>query len=32
MYWLIKRGVKTGWLLVIAIVGGVILSALGILA
>lgn len=32
MYWLIKRGVKTGWLLIIAIVGGVLLSALGILA
>lgn len=32
MYWLIKRGVKTGWLLIIAIVGGVVLSALGILA
>lgn len=32
MYWLIKKGVNTGWLLVIAIVGGVALSALGILA
>ncbi|MBM6779049.1 PTS system mannose/fructose/sorbose family transporter subunit IID [Collinsella tanakaei] len=32
MYWLIKRGVKTGWLLVIAIVGGIVLSALGVLA
>ena len=32
MYWLIKKNVGTGWLLVIAIVGGVILSALGILA
>lgn len=32
MYWLIKRGVNTGWLLGIAIVGGIALSALGILA
>ena len=32
MFWLIKKNVGTGWLLVIAIVGGVILSALGILA
>ena len=32
MYWLIKRGVKTGWLLVIAIVGGIVLSTLGVLA
>ena len=32
MYWLIKKGVNTGWLLGIAIVGGVALSALGILA
>ena len=32
MYWLIKKNVGTGWLLVIAIVGGVILSALGVLA
>ena len=32
MYWLIKKGVNTGGLLVIAIVGGIALSALGILA
>lgn len=32
MYWLIKKGVKTGWLLIICIVGGIALSALGILA
>lgn len=32
MYWLIKKGVKTGWLLLIAIVGGVALSSLGVLA
>ena len=32
MYALIKKGVNTGWLLVIAIVGGVALSALGVLA
>ena len=32
MYFLIKRGVKNGWLLIIAIVGGIALSAAGILA
>ena len=32
MYWLIKKGVGTGWLLILAIVGGVILSVLGVLA
>ena len=32
MYWLIKKNVNTGWLLVIAIVGGIALSAAGILA
>ena len=32
MYALIKKGVNTGWLLVIAIVGGIALSALGVLA
>ena len=32
MYWLIKKNVNTGWLLVIAIVGGIALSAVGILA
>lgn len=32
MYFLIKKNVKTGWLLGICIVGGVVLSALGILA
>lgn len=32
MYWLIKKGVNTGGLLVIAIVGGIALSALGVLA
>lgn len=32
MYALIKKGVNTGGLLVIAIVGGIVLSALGILA
>ena len=31
MYWLIKKNVNTGWLLVIAIVGGIALSAVGIL-
>lgn len=30
MYWLIKKNVNTGWLLVIAIVGGIALSAAGI--
>lgn len=32
MYWFIKKNVSTGWLLVIAIVGGVALSAFGVLA
>ncbi|MDY2777743.1 MAG: PTS system mannose/fructose/sorbose family transporter subunit IID [Collinsella sp.] len=32
MYWLIKKGVNTGMLLLIAIVGGVALSACGLLA
>ncbi|MCB5936419.1 PTS system mannose/fructose/sorbose family transporter subunit IID [Caldibacillus thermoamylovorans] len=32
MYWLIKKNVKTGWLLTICIVGGIVLSALGILS
>lgn len=32
MYWLIKRKVKTGWLLALSIVGGVVLSAFGILS
>ena len=32
MYALIKRGIKTEWLLVVAIAGGIVLSALGILA
>lgn len=32
MYFLIKRGVKNGWLLIIAIVGGIALSAAGVLA
>ena len=32
MYALIKKGVKTGWLLVICIVGGIVLNVLGILA
>lgn len=31
MYWLLQRKVKTGWLLFICIVGGIILSVLGIL-
>lgn len=30
MYWMIKRKLKTGWLLVICIVGGIIINALGI--
>ena len=32
MYALIKKNVNTGWLLVIAIVGGIALSGAGILA
>lgn len=32
MFWLIKKNVKTGWLLSISIIGGIVLSALGILA
>ena len=32
MYWLVKHNVKTSWLLAICIVGGIALSALGILA
>lgn len=32
MYWLIKKKAKTGWLLAISIVGGIVLSALGILS
>ena len=32
MYALIKKGVKTGWLLVICIAGGIALNVLGILA
>ena len=32
MFYMIKKGVNTGWLLVIAIFGGIALSALGILA
>ncbi len=32
MYWLVKKGVKTGWLLIICIVGGILLNVLGILA
>lgn len=32
MYWLLKKHVSTGWLLVICIVGGVVLSVLGIAA
>ena len=32
MYWLIKKGVGTGFLLILAIAGGVALSALGVLA
>ena len=32
MYWLVKHNVKTGWLLLICIVGGIIVNALGILA
>lgn len=30
MYWLLKRKVTTGWMLVICIVGGILLSLLGI--
>lgn len=32
MYWLVKHNVKTSWLLLICIVGGIALSAFGILA
>ena len=32
MYWLLKKHVNSGWLLVICIAGGVLLSALGIAA
>ena len=32
MYWLVKHNVKTTWLLLLCIVGGIALSALGILA
>ena len=32
MYWLVKHNVKTSWLLLLCIVGGIALSALGILA
>jgi fructoselysine and glucoselysine-specific PTS system IID component len=32
MFWLIKKKVKTGWLLAISIVGGIVLSVLGILS
>lgn len=32
MYYLIKRRVPTGWLLVVCIVGGIILNSLGIMA
>lgn len=31
MYWLLKKKVKIGWMLIICIVGGILLSALGIL-
>ena len=30
MYWLVKKGVKTGWLLIICIVGGILLNVPGI--
>lgn len=32
MYWLLKKNIKTGWLLVISILGGILLSVLGLLA
>jgi PTS system mannose-specific IID component/fructoselysine and glucoselysine-specific PTS system IID component len=32
MYWLIKKNVKSGWILAICIFGGILLSVLGILA
>lgn len=32
MYWLVKHNVKTSWLLLICIVGGIALNALGLLA
>jgi len=32
MYWLVKHNVKTTWLLLLCIVGGIALSALGLLA
>ncbi|GFN36685.1 PTS system mannose/fructose/sorbose family transporter subunit IID [Tepidimicrobium xylanilyticum] len=32
MYWLLKKNVKTGWLLFISIFGGILLSVLGLLA
>ncbi len=31
MYWLLQRKVKTGWLLLLCIVGGLVMSVLGIL-
>lgn len=31
MYWLLKKKVRTGWMLTISIVGGILLSVLGIL-
>ena len=32
MYWLIKKNVKSGWILAISIFGGILLSVLGVLA
>jgi PTS system mannose-specific IID component/fructoselysine and glucoselysine-specific PTS system IID component len=32
MYWLIKKNVKSGWILAICIFGGILLSVLGVLA
>ena len=32
MYFLIRKRVSTGWLLLICIVGGIIINALGVLA
>lgn len=31
MYWLLKKKIKTGWMLSICIIGGIVLSSLGIL-
>lgn len=32
MYWLLQKKVKTGWMLAICLIGGIMMSLLGILA